>query len=89
MNGLDVIEYCLKAFTFQYGYIQMSSWKSRPGKRRVYIPIWLYSNPERNTGEGAGSGFTFQYGYIQMTAGIVGNNLAPGFTFQYGYIQML
>ena len=79
-----------QVFTFQSGYIQMSTrGPGRTDRWCLYIPIWLYSNDVVRYRITAISLFTFQSGYIQMALDT--SLLYPlfFFTFQSGYIQMI
>ena len=79
-----------QVFTFQSGYIQMSTrGPGRTDRWCLYIPIWLYSNARGMTSSRKLLHFTFQSGYIQMALDT--SLLYPlfFFTFQSGYIQMI
>ena len=54
-------------FTFQYGSIQMNTEEVFRKVKKIYIPIWFYSNEECDICGAKLDAFTFQYGSIQIS----------------------
>ena len=54
----------------------------------IYIPIWFYSNKNRDAEVITLGSFTFQYGSIQIASSTPFTTTLGRFTFQYGSIQI-
>ena len=77
-------------FTFQSGYIQMTSSKlSRQFLITLHSNLVIFKLNSKSSEPVNVNCFTFQSGYIQIGSGIGGAVGGIPFTFQSGYIQML
>ena len=76
-------------FTFHSGYIPIKELCSIEGRGVVlYIPFWIYSNPEPFHITGKDMNFTFHSGYIPMQFLFCPSRQEIAFTFHSGYIPI-
>ena len=74
------------SFTFHYGSILIRDFRAISRLKKIYIPLWFYSNVEPLFPVIQIYKFTFHYGSILMQLGSCQLQQAEAFTFHYGSI---